>query len=227
MKKLLAEGSTMLLALILALMVWVVAENEEDPIQTDLYPEPIPVRIINQPENSVIVNQQTDSATINEISKKIEVTIRAPRSSWESLTPGKFQAVVDLKGLSNDRHNVSITVDSIDKAVEIIDWKPRSLAVRLEPFMSQEFEVQVTLHGNVAEGFEEGKPIVTPPRVTVSGAEMWVSEVARAEVDVYLRDNKEDKVNTQLIQLKDENDNTMRLVDVNPSQVTVRIPIAS
>lgn len=217
MRKLLAEGSRLLLALILALIAWVVAVNEEDPIQTDAYPDSLPVQVVNKPEGSVIVN---------EITERIEVTVRAPRSSWESLTPGKFQAVLNLAGLDNDRHNVPVNVTSIDEAVEIIDWKPRSLAVRLEPFVSREFKVQVVLHGNVAEGFEEGLPEVTPPTVTVSGAELWVQEVDRAEVDIFLRNNKEDEVDTRLVQLKDELGNAMGLVNVEPTQVTVRVPIS-
>jgi YbbR domain-containing protein len=217
LRKLLAEGSRLLLALILALIAWVVAVNEEDPVQTDVYPSPVPVQIVNKPENSVIVNQ---------ITEQIELTLRAPRSSWESLTPSKFQAVLNLQGLSDDTHNVPVSVASIDQAVEVIDWKPRSLAVRLEPLVSKEVEVQVILHGNVAEGFEEGQPVVTPPAVTVSGAEIWVQEVNRAEVDIFLRNNKEDAVDTRLVQLKDDSGNTVGFVDIEPEQVTIRVPIS-
>lgn len=216
MRKLSFEGSTLLLAVVLAIIVWAIAVNEEDPIMTATYPEPVAVQVINKAESIQIVN---------DITERVEVTIRAPRSSWESLSQDKFQVVLDLRGLDSGTHNVSIKVTSIDDAVEIVGWKPKSLAVKLEPLITREFEVQINLVGSVAEGFEEGKPVVTPGKVTVSGAESWVSQVSRTEVDIFLRDNKEDIERTRPVSLRDELGNVVGFVDVTPSQVIVRVPI--
>ncbi len=207
----------MLLAAVLAFIVWVVAVNEEDPIVTGDYAESLSVQIVNKAQDVEIVN---------DITERIQVTIRAPQSSWDSLSSDKFQAVLDLEGLSSGTHNVPITIDSIDDAVEIVAWKPKSLAVRLEPFITRQFEVQVNLVGSVAEGFEEDKPIVSPPQVTVSGAESWVARVNRAEVDVFLRNNKEDVTSVRPVFLKEVTGGLVGFVDVVPSEVSVRVPIA-
>lgn len=217
MQKLLAKGSTLLLAFILALIVWVVAVNEEDPIRADMYPEPLTIRVVSRAENIEIVS---------DITERVKVTIRAPHSSWESLTQDKFQAEINLQGLDSGMHNVPIKVTCIDEAVEIVGWTPQSLGVKLEPYITRTLEVQVNIHGNVAEGFEEKPSIVTPPRVTVSGAASWVSQVSRAEVDIFLRSNKEDVEQNRPVLLRDEADNLMAFVDVTPPQVTVRLPVA-
>jgi YbbR domain-containing protein len=216
LRKLSFQVSTLLLAVVLAFIVWAIAVNEEDPILTDNYPESLAIQIANKAEDIQIVN---------DITERVELTVRAPRSSWDSLSQDKFQAVLDLQGLSSGTHNVPIQVTSIDNAVEIVAWKPKSLAVKLEPRISREFEVQVNLIGSVAEGFEEGKATITPGIVTVSGAESWVSRVSRAEVDVFLRNNKEDVERIRPVSLKDELGNVVGFVDVTPSQVTVRLPI--
>ncbi len=219
MRRLLSEGSRLLLAAILAITIWVVAVNEQDPVLTDEYAEPIVVQVVNIPRGMVIFNQ----ADI--VRDRVTVDIRAPRSSWESLSQDKFQAVLDLEGLDKGPHNVPIRVTSIDETVEVQGWKPNSLAVTLDRFVTRTLEVSVNLVGSVAEGFEEGQPVVTPPQVTVSGAEYWVSQISRAEVDVYLRNNKEDVTPTRVILLRDEANDLMAFVGVEPSQVLVRVPI--
>ena len=216
MRRLLSEGSRIVLACVLAMIVWVIAVNEENPVTTDLYAKSLAVQIINQPKDSVIINQ---------ITEQVKVTIRAPRSSWESLTPDKFQAVLNLEGLEIGTHNVPLEVECFDKAVTIVEHTPSTLAVRLEPLVSREFKVQVVIHGKVAEGFVEGAPIITPPVITVSGAAIWVSQVARAEVDIWLRDNKDDETDTRLVQLKDETGEIVGFIDAEPTQVSVRVPV--
>jgi len=217
---LLSEGSALLLAAVLAMTIWVVAVNEEDPFLTGTYSEPLVVQVVNLPEGTIIING------IEIANERVEVSIRAPRSSWESLTQDKFQAALDLQGQDIGTHNVPIEVTSIDEAVEVIEWKPNSLAVKLDSHMTRTLEVQVDLLGSVAEGFEEGEAIVAPRYVTVSGAARWVSAVDRAKVDVFLRNNKEDFERELAVSLRDEDDKVAGFVDVAPSKVNVRLPIA-
>ncbi|UCC63193.1 MAG: hypothetical protein JSV36_21055 [Anaerolineae bacterium] len=216
MRKLLTEGSTLLLAVILALVAWVMAVNEEDPIISGTYPEKLSIELVNTAK---------DIEVVTDITERVEVAIRAPRSSWESLTRDKFRAELDLGGLGGGTHNVPLKITCIDEAVEITDWRPKSVAVKLEPLVTRTLEVQVRILGNAAEGFEERPPIVTPPQVTVSGAEIWVSKVASAAVDLFLRNNKEDVEEERPVYLRDETNRVVGFVDVTPSQVTIRVPI--
>jgi len=220
LRRLLSEGSAVLLAVVLAMTIWVVAVNEEDPFITDRYSESLAVQVINKPEGTIVVN------SMDIANERVEVSIRAPRSSWESLTSDKFQAVLDLQGRDVGTHNVPVEVTSIDQAVEVIEWKPSSLAVKLDAYITRTLEVQVDLMGSAAQGFEEGEAIVTPRYVTVSGAERWVSAVARAKVDVFLRNNKEDFERELSVSLRDEDDKVAGFVDVAPAKVNVRLPIA-
>jgi YbbR domain-containing protein len=219
LRRLLAEGSTLLVAIILAVMVWVVAVNEEDPAHIDWYPESLPVQVINQPQGLAIFN-------VNDIAaERVQVRVRAPRSSWDSLNREKFQAEVNLQGLDVGAHNVPVKVHCVDEVVEIVEQRPATILVKLEPFITRTLEVQVNILGNVAEGFEADRAIVTPRSVVVSGATGFVSQVDRAEVQIILRNNKEDVDQQLSVRLYDEEGRVMGFVTVEPAQVTVRVPI--
>ena len=49
LRRLLNNVSSITSALVLAIVVWVVAANEENPIVQDVFSEAIPIEIINQP----------------------------------------------------------------------------------------------------------------------------------------------------------------------------------
>src|SRR5574339_633488 len=90
---------TFLLALILALAVWISAVTSADPDEVRIYPNKIPIEIIGK-----------DPALISttEIPTSVELTLRAPRSVWEQLTAQEdsIQASLDLSGLEAGEHRV-------------------------------------------------------------------------------------------------------------------------
>jgi hypothetical protein len=67
---------TFLLALTLAVVVWISAVNSSDPDLTQLYPRPIPLEVVGQDPGLV---------QAGEIPDEIQLTLRAPESVWEAL----------------------------------------------------------------------------------------------------------------------------------------------
>ena len=104
----------MLLALILAVIVWLVSANQENPSVKDVFPDPIPVEVRNKPAGMVVFGDIVD---------RVQVSIRAPRNSWDNLRAGSFQAWIDLAGLDADIHDVQVQVKCSDRAVNIVDKK--------------------------------------------------------------------------------------------------------
>ena len=65
LRRLLSNIGSIILALIFAIIVWVVAANEENPIVEDVFSEPIPIEMVNQPEGTVIFGDVvTDGAEL-------------------------------------------------------------------------------------------------------------------------------------------------------------------
>src|SRR6266498_4843997 len=67
---------TFLLALVLGISVWVSAVSAADPNEVRAFPHPIPLEVIGQDPSLIL---------INDIPSTVEVSLRAPRSVWESL----------------------------------------------------------------------------------------------------------------------------------------------
>ena len=84
---LLGNLGLVLLALIVAVVVWVAAEWDDDPILEDEFDQPIPVKVINQPPGTYLVDGWQQD---------VSVRLQAPQSVWEQLEPGQFTAILDL-----------------------------------------------------------------------------------------------------------------------------------
>ena len=80
---------TFLLAFVLALAVWVTAVTSANPDLTQAYPNPVPIEFIGQDPGLVMTGT---------VQRQVQVTLRAPRSIWDTLLSGEtaIHAVVDL-----------------------------------------------------------------------------------------------------------------------------------
>jgi len=114
-RRLFNDFSSVALAIALAIAVWVVATNEQNPSTKRTFPENIPVQVLSQPEGMVI---------FPEVVKSVRVTVRAPQISWDRLGAEKFEALVDLEGLPAGRHDVEIQVTCTDRFVNILEVQP-------------------------------------------------------------------------------------------------------
>ncbi len=75
------------LSIVLALIVWLIAINQQDPLVQGEYSErkPVTVRGLGQGLQPVQRSEQGDG-----------VVLRFPRSSWDNLTLDDFIAYIDL-----------------------------------------------------------------------------------------------------------------------------------
>ena len=94
--------SSFLLALVLALTVWVLAVSAEDPIQVRTVAASIPVELINSPANQIL---------INEVPQTARLTLRAPTSVWNELQTADISIWADLSGLGSGQHTVALQAE--------------------------------------------------------------------------------------------------------------------
>src|SRR5215831_19437515 len=73
---------TFLVALALAVLVWIVALNESNPIQQKAFGQTVPINLINTPPNTIVTNNGANRAV---------VSIRAPQQTWLTLAPQQIQ----------------------------------------------------------------------------------------------------------------------------------------
>jgi YbbR domain-containing protein len=143
--------------------------------------------------------------------------------------PDSFRATVDLSRVEAQPGgppvNVPVTVIALDQRIQIVDYQPREIQVRLDPTSTREMPVTVIV-GTVPEGVSVGPPQVDPSTVAITGAssriDIVTAVVARVSVDASAI-NIDSEVD--LIPV-DSNGNQVPSVEVEPSSARVRIAVA-
>ena len=220
MRKWVDDLGMILLALVLAVVIWIVAVQEENPIELGDFPDPIPVELRNL---------SSDAALMEEFDESVRLTLRAPRSSWEDLRADKFTAWVDLGALGPGDYDAEVHVTCTDPSVHNIQSRPASVPVYLKQYISRTVPVQIRLYGSAALGYElltgANETTIEPANVTVAGPAPMVEQVHRATVDIYLRDVKEAFVGTRRVIARQASDELVGFVSIEPSMVEITIPV--
>ncbi len=208
--------SLMIMALILALMVWIAASIQENPFVEAFLPADIPVEVINRGEGLVIVGGMEEGVTAK---------VRAPESVWEDLRVSSFRAYVDLEGLDVGLHEVPVKVEPAGSLVRILETSPGVLTLRLDRRMEKIVPATVSIYGDPALGYEMGRPVVDPSHVTVNGPASLVDQVVEATAELYLRGEKDTFERAVSLTPTDEVGNAVSGVQLDPESARVTVPI--
>ncbi|MCQ3938814.1 MAG: hypothetical protein DPW18_17475 [Chloroflexi bacterium] len=210
---------TFLWAFALAVAVWISAVTSADPDETRTLPSPVPVQIIGQASNLVLSS---------EIPTEVEVTLRAPRSVWSLIEddPGLVRAILDLSSMSSGEHVVELQIQIDPRPVQIVSVSPRTIAFTLEPLMTKSFDVDLSISGEAAVGYQVGEASLEPVEVVVAGAQSQVQKVTRARISVDLNGIRENFDQTLKVEVLDDKGQIVEGVTVSPDEVHVTLPVS-
>jgi len=208
---------TLLLAFTLAVTVWVYAINEDDPLQEDLFPEPVSIEYINLAEGLILSGSPPAECMIR---------IRAPQSVWENLTLEDFSITVDLSGLDTGEYDISLGQPGIAvKPVLVTELLPSRISLEIETLIEKTFPVEVHLIGEPAIGYEADTPTSDPATVTISGPASEINRITSIEAELDIsgqRQNVEQRVRLRPL---DENGSLLEDISIDPALATVTAPI--
>ncbi len=181
----------------------------------------IPIEILNQPEETYVLGDLPDVTTVRYL---------ALGADRPQVTSSTFTATVDLSDVravaGAPPVSVPVVVQSIDPAVQVIDFSPSRVAVRLDPLVTSEVPVRVEL-GAVPPGLDVREPVVAPDTVRVSGPESAVRFVTAAQARVRIDPSGLDVNETVGLEPIDASGEVVDGVDVQPSSARVTIQIGS
>lgn len=216
LRRLLSNASSILMALFFAIVVWIVATNEQNPFREGLFPDAIPIAFENRADDLTLLESSRLAA---------RVRIRTEANRWDTLNNSNFKVVADLGGTSEGEHTLTLTAKSDDANVRVLGIDPPTVQVRLEKIESAPFAVRVRVLDEPPLGYEIKAPQVVPSTVKVTGPKKDVQRVYDAGVETVLRGAKS-AVERQLnVTLYDTQGNQVKNLQVEPSTVTVTIPI--
>ncbi len=184
------------------------------------WPGGVPIEVLDPPQGAAVLDLPGSVTSIR---------YRAPIEAASQLANGSFTASIDLGGVTPIAGGppvpVPVMVSAVDPRVQIIDFTPRSVNVRVDTVGSRPMTVTVD-RGTVPDGLTLGAPTVTPATVIVHGASSRVGAVqaviARVAIDASGLNVDQDVD----VEATDETGATVPGVEVVPQRVHVSIDVA-
>mgnify|MGYP001063140828 CR=1 FL=1 len=206
----------MALAIVLALLAWVVAVEAEDPTLEVRYPQAIPITRSEPPQGMVVVG---------DFDERVQITVRAPESILNSLKPDDFTVGVDLTNLDQGIHQVPVQVTLNKDPSRVIQVEPEYVTLEVEPEVVKTVPVRMQIVGEPALGYLMRAPIVTSRQVTVTGPSTYVARVVEAVTEISVQDAETSIEGEFELQIQDSEGQPVPYVTWTPKVTNVRIPI--
>ncbi|MGB3716257.1 MAG: CdaR family protein [Candidatus Promineifilaceae bacterium] len=217
-RRLIANITTLLLALILAMVIWAAAVRAGDPVETRILE--ISVETVGVPPQATLLTRPPQT---------IFITIEGSESAIADIVPADFEAIVDLSELPYSEVEVPIQVVFLgeDDQVSIISQSPESTVIRMEQIITRDIPISVQVRGDVARGHRQGETRVEPEFVQITGPAPRVSELAEGRVTIFVDDAREDITEERPPTFYDSDGNVASVVGltVSPDEVEVIIPV--
>nr|MBA3534359.1 hypothetical protein [Ardenticatenales bacterium] len=174
--------SSSLLALILAILVWVVATNNELSRVTYPSTQPergLPIELLNIPPGLVVVEGENQRALAE---------ILVPNEREADLAPSDLVARVDLSGYGPGTHQLEVIVERQPFAppFRLLGWKPDRVVVQLDEIVTRTLEIEVVIQDNetVPATYRVLTPTLDIPTMTVAGPKAVVAQIAQVAARV-------------------------------------------
>ena len=182
----------------------------------------IPIQVLNQPGNAFIIGNLDDVTSIRYL---------ALGANRPTVTTASFTATIDLGGIPVAAGSPPVSVPVVLRAtdtgsIQVIDFSPSRIQVRLDPLASKGVPVQVD-RGTVPEGLDVREPVISQESVTVSGPESSVVLVAAAEARVRIQPSGIDVNQVVDLVAVDARGDVVPTVELQPASVRVTIQIGS
>jgi YbbR domain-containing protein len=206
-------------ALILAVIVWISSVSSSDPNEVVSYTSPVPLTVLGQNPDYLITQQSASDLTI---------TLKAPRSVHNQIARSfnQISARINLSGLTSGTYDLVPEVDMANfRPVQVLEVSPAEISITLEQMATKTFDISLLQTGNLPISYEAGEAVLTSESVELLGPQSKVSEVNDVVASVDLSNTT--TTITRVIELRpiDRRGNLVEGVSLNPTSVTVEVPI--
>jgi len=206
--------STLMLAFVLAVVVWVSAVLSTDPNVEADYPRSIALQVLGQ---------DTSYIQVGEMPSTVRLSLNAPRSIWDQLEVNQdyLRVWIDLSGYEEGTHRVPVRVQVRLTPVRVVKVEPAEIEVTLEPRVTRVFPLHATVTGDPALGYRKGMVNVNPGQVTVSGPKSLADRVASINLTMDITGANDSITKTVSVQPVDQENQPVTGLSVTPSTVEI------
>ena len=211
MKKSLMNKSTLkILSLLIAILIWVVVKNVQDPMLVKVITR-IPVTIVN--ESYLASNLEVP--LLIEGQDTVNVKVKGRESVVKELTREDFTAIADMTqiiSMETTPRMVPVKVSCEGLLDSDISVTPGNIQVDIEEQTSVEKIIAVNTGDTIPDkNYEVGVLKANPEKVTISGPESIVNKIDRVVAMVDVSDRKETRT---------ELDSELKIYDKNQDELS-------
>ena len=179
-KAILNNWSLKLLSLIIALVIWLIIVNYDNPNTTRVI-SGIPIDVLG-----------TETLTANDMTYRVagnqtaSVRVRCPRRLAQQLKVADFRATADFSQLYSFTNQVPVVITCTNSRVldEYLTQITQSLEVTIEDIITRQIDVGVNVGGTPSDGCQVGEVTPSPSVVTVRAPESIANQISAAGVSV-------------------------------------------
>lgn len=217
-----------LLSLGIAICLWFVVINIENPVETRNFTALLQIK-----NESAINDRGQVISNYDEIAgRKITIRVSGQRRALDSLYKNRneIQAYIDLSNLDEtagygESVPSTVRISGINESCQIESRSPSTVNLVVENLITAERIVQLDIAGGTDASYTMSEPEVTPSAVTVSGTQTAVDSVASVRASVNVESIKEDSVFTADLVPYNANGEVVNGVKLSMDSVQVYIPV--
>ncbi len=206
----------MILAIVLAVLVWIVAEQEANPNAEREFTSPIPIVEQHQPAGMIVYGESVRS---------VRVTLSAPQSAWDTLTADRIAATIDLSNQSAGALEVPVQVTVADRTVRVIKINPPVVALKMEPLAETRLPTRINVVGEPPIGYQALPVQTSPTTITVRGPTSLVQQVATVNGQMSIQDARNTVSQTVALSPRSAEGSIVPFITLSPSTTLATVPL--
>jgi len=197
-----------LLAVLVALIVWVFVMNEQNP----------------STEGSFQVNltrqNLAENVMVAEAPETVRIKVRGLRNAVGGASSKDFKAVVDFKELAAGQYSLPVSV-ALPGGLELVEVVPDKVPVKLEAVRTRQFAVEASLTGPLTGEMVLGKTTVQPVMVSIAGPRSLVDNIDKVIAPIAIREGTPEFSTESRLLLLGADGKELKGLQAEPAKVTV------
>lgn len=206
----------LILSIVLAVLVWIVAVQETYPNIDKTLDTPIPIVAQNQPGNMVVYDESA---------RTVRITVSAPQSSLDVLTPDRIAATIDLSHQPSGTLELPVQVAVNDRFVRVTKIEPSIVRLKMEPLDTLRLPATINVVGTSALGYAARPVTTTPMTIAVRGPASLVQRVVTVDGQLSIQDARATVSQTVGLTARASDGQPVPNITLTPSTTLAIVPV--
>ena len=215
------------ISILVAIAVWVYVDVEKAPDRTKTIRD-IPVEFSG--ESTTLADKNL--MLLSGYDTTVDLTIKGPKRELVKISKDNVRLVastssIDSVGVHTLRWD-PIYPDGVQSSALTVDWASKyKVTVTVGELYTKEVPVNCTVTGQVANGYFTGETVLDPTLLVLRGQRDDLLNVAYAKLTVDISDATRSVIQTESVQLYDNNDNPVDNSNIrtNASLIQAKVPV--